>query len=303
MKKISKKLGAALIAVFMAASTLTGCYLNEQVGASEVGIQLKDGAISSVVSAGRYSGGMWEDLKIIDISAHTNEWEDSDVWTKDKQSVRFSVSLTYSRARDRNSIQYMWENFNMEARENTALYNLVVSRVPRIVKQVTTTYTLDEMLGIADSVKNRTTLQAELTDLLTDELANCGITLVDLGINDIGVDEVYASKLKEKATAQIEVELAAEKARQLEEQMRQEEAQTKIDLEIAKRNNLVAEEEAKVYALSPETFELERLRLLKDVIGSSSKIYFVPEGTDLSLYFTGESVASDEKVVQSSMAE
>jgi len=144
--------------------------------------------------------------------------------------------------------------------------------------------TLDEMLGIADSDKSRVTLQNDIESLLSAELDSCGVQLIDFGVNSIGVDPQYQAKMQEKSTAAIEVELAEQKANQLKKQLQQEQAQTEIDLEKARRANLVAEEQAKVYKESEEAYELKRLELLKDMLGDSDKVYFIPEGTDITLF-------------------
>jgi hypothetical protein len=46
---------------------------------------------------------------------------------------------------------------------------------------------------------------------------------------------------------------------------------------------LVNEELAQVFEQSPQFYELERLKLLADVIGDTDKVYFVPEGANLTL--------------------
>lgn len=177
--------------------------------------------------------------------------------------------------------------------------------------------TLDQMLGVenedeqestesevstdtngATQAEGRGLLEQKMTALLAPELAECGIELLDVGINDIGVDDGYADKLKEKAVTKVASELAEQKTKQLVEQVKQEKAQTDVDLEIARRKNAVAEEENKIYKLNPEAFELERLRLLKDVIGNNDKMYFIPEGADINLVlsgtnYTGLPVSSD----------
>lgn len=94
--------------------------------------------------------------------------------------------------------------------------------------------------------------------------------------------------MQEKSTAAIEIELAQQRAQQLEKQLEQERAQTEIDLEKARRNNLVAEENTKVYEESKEAYELKRLELLKDMLGESDKVYFIPEGTDITLFLGNE---------------
>jgi len=246
--------------------------------------------INRVVGSGRYTDlGWYADLTSIDTSSHSLTWEDSDVWTFDKQVVSFSANVTYARKGDEESVRKMWKEYNAAAREDEQLEQLVRSRIPRIVKQVSTQMTLDEMLGIADSEKNRATMQSDIESLLSAELGNCGVELIDFGVNNIGVDPVYQSKMQEKSTAAIEIELAEQKAKQLEKQLEQEQAQTNIDLEIARRANLVAEENAKVFEESAEAYELKRLELLKGVLGESDKVYFIPEGTDITLFLGNES--------------
>ena len=272
----------------------TGCYFQRSIGTNEVGLQMDDGVtVDRVVGSGRYTNlGWYAGLTSIDTSSHSLTWEDSDVWTSDKQVVSFSASVTYARKSDEESVRKMWKEYNAAARKDEQLDQLVQSRIPRIVKQVSTQMTLDEMLGIADSDKNRTTMQSDIEGLLSAELDNCGVELIDFGVNNIGVDPVYQSKMQEKSTAAIEIELAEQKARQLEKQLEQEQAQTKIDLEIARRANLVAEENAKVYKESAEAYELKRLELLKDMLGESDKVYFIPEGTDITLFLGNEASGS-----------
>lgn len=185
----------------------------------------------------------------------------------------------------------MWREYNAAAKKDKELEDLVLSRIPRVVKQVSTTMTLDEMLGIADSEKNRATMQAEMETLLAAELETCGVVLIDFGVSDIGVDPVYQEKLQEKSTAAIEIELAQQRKEQLETQLEQEKAQTEIDLEKARRANLVAEEEAKVYQESKEAYELKRLELMNKMLKETDKVYFIPEGSDITLFFGTEKPA------------
>lgn len=306
MKRNSKIISLFFI-LLMFCMMLSGCYLHSRIESNEVGLKMDDGVtINEVVGSGRYTNWGWfSDLKVMDVSAKTIIWEDPDLWTADKQPVKFKISVTYARKRDKESVIKMWEMYNAEAKDDDALSLLVQSRIPRVAKAVTTSMTLDEMLGIGSSDgtkpnEGRSALQQKMTDLLLPELEECYIDLLDVGVNDIGVDDEYASKLKEKAVTQVASELAEQKTKQLEEQVKQEQAQTAVDLEIAKRKNLVAEEENKIYRLNQEAFELERLRLLKDVIGDNDKIYFIPEGADINLIlsggnYTGVPMSSDSK--------
>lgn len=273
---------------------LSGCYWQKQVEGNQVGLRMNDGvsinAVDGVVGPGRYSSGLawYAEMEVLDVSAKTAQWEDPDLWTKDKQPLYFKVGVTYRRKSDNESVRMMWANYNTEARDDAALEQQVRNRVPRVAKAVTVQFTLDEMLGITGGeAAGRGVITQKMSELLAPELAEFGVELLDVGVNDIGVDPDYAAKLKEKAQAQINTELAAQKSLQLAEQVKQETAQTAVDLEIARRNNLVAQEQNKVYVDSPQAFELKRLELLQNVIGDSDKIYFVPEGADLTLLLGG----------------
>lgn len=281
-----KKRLMLFVMLVLCTTLFCSCYYKSEIGSNEVGIQMHDGvSISSVVGSGRYTDmGFWADIISIDTSSKTLTWTDNDVWTSDKQSVTFGASVTYARKTDEESVRTMWKEYNTAARRDADLETLVLSRIPRVVKQVSTTMTLDEMLGIADSDKSRVTLQNDIESLLSAELDSCGVQLIDFGVNSIGVDPQYQAKMQEKSTAAIEVELAEQKANQLKKQLQQEQAQTEIDLEKARRANLVAEEQAKVYKESEEAYELKRLELLKDMLGDSDKVYFIPEGTDITLF-------------------
>lgn len=276
-----------ILLIVVALFSTTGCYYNKKIGSNEVGLKMDDGVtISEVVGSGRYTNlGWYAGITPIDTSSKTAIWEDNDVWTSDKQVVGFTASITYARNSDEESVRRMWKEYNAAANDNEELSKLISSRIPRIVKQVSTQMTLDEMLGIADSDKNRTTMQLEIEKLLSAELDSCGVKLIDFGVNNISVDPEYQAKMQEKSTAAIEIELAQQRAEQLNKQLDQEKAQTEIDLEKARRQNLVAEENAKVYEVSEEAYELEKLRIMKEMLKETDKVYFIPEGSDISMFF------------------
>ena len=289
-KRRVRCVGLSLLVV-MFVVLFSGCYINEKIEASTVGVRLNRGAIEQVVGPGIYSGGIFKDIKKVNISALTSLWSDPDTWTSDKQSVNFSVSVTYARKADDDSVKGMWSKYNAQASNNEELEKLVLTRIPRVVKQVSTGMSLDQMLGIADNdttAAGREVLQQRMFDLLKAELDECYIELLDIGVNDIGVDPTYAEALKNKARATVELELAQAKAKQLAEQVNQERAQTDVDLEIARRENLVKAEQNKVYVESSEAYALRKLELLKDILGDKDKIYFIPQGADLTLYLAGE---------------
>jgi glycine cleavage system regulatory protein len=269
-----------VLLLVLCAPLMTGCYINSQVEAHQVGVKMDDGvSITAIVGPGRYTKWTYfAELKRVDVSAKTVTWDDPDLVTKDKQPIGFSVSVTYARSRESVDIEDMWTKYYAEATNDDALASLVLARVPRVAKAITTQYTLDEMLA------DRNQIQSQLEELLATELSEANVLLLDVGINNIAPSVTYLSALEEKAAAQIAVEVARERTLELEEKLNQEKAQTEIELELARRQNQVNAEMAQSYRASPEVYELERLRLLAGIIGENDKIVIVPEGSDLNLF-------------------
>lgn len=283
---MKKRIALALVLLCMP-FVLCSCYFNKTVESSEVGIKMSDGVkISEVVGAGRYTDlGWYAEMKTMDTSAKQVSLVINDVSTSDKQTVSIEILAEVSRKSDEESVKTIWVNYNAAAKKDEQLIKLVQDLLRSPVNKVSTTMTVDEMLGVDEtSDKTRATMEADIAAILRPVLEARGISLNTLNVMNIGVDPQYQAKLQEKSTAAIEIELAEQKAKQLEKQLEQEKAQTEIDLEKARRANLVAEEEAKVFEESAEAYELKRLELMKDMLDESDKIYFIPEGADITLF-------------------
>ena len=165
----------------------------------------------------------------------------------------------------------------------------VNNRIPAVAKNVTTRYTLDQLLGTGSSeAGGRSVVQSDLFELLAPELHEFGVDLLDIRVSNFAPDQAYLDLLKEKAQVGLRQEIAQQRTLQLNEELKQEEAQTQIELERARRQNEVNQELSRVYDTSDRYFELERLRLLQDVIGDSDKMYFIPQGADLTLILSGQ---------------
>lgn len=262
------------------------CYYNAEIESNEVGIKMDDGvSVSEVVGAGRYTNLDWyADIVSMDVSTKKIVLLIEDVSTSDKQTVAVEVLAEVARKSDEASVRNLWKNYNAVAKKDEQLTALVQDLLRSPVNKVSTQMTVDEMLGVAESDKTRATMENDIFTLLSPLLETRGIALNAFQVMNISVDPQYQAKLQEKSTAAIEIELAEQKAKQLEKQLEQEQAQTEIDLEKARRANLVAEEQAKVYGESKEAYELKRLELMKDMLSESDKVYFIPEGADITLF-------------------
>jgi len=276
-----KKLFLVLVLVV----ALSGCYFWKEVESNEVGVVLNNGVtISDVVGSGRYNNSGWyAGLVVIDVSNITIDWSDISLVTKDKQPISLDLKLTFSRSREDACVRKMYNDFRKESRNAEDLIVLVQSRIPSPAKAMTTKYTLDDMLGIGEnSETNRLVVEQFLADALSKEFAEICVVLQNVSIADIGVDQAYLDALSAKAQAQIAVELAKAKTGQLEEQLKQEKAQTEIDLEIARRQNEVNETLAQAFEQSPEFFELEKLKVLANLLDENDLVIYVPEGSDIA---------------------
>jgi regulator of protease activity HflC (stomatin/prohibitin superfamily) len=255
------------------------------VETNERGLDMQDGVtITKVVGAGRYGPdmGFYAEMPVIDCGIKSLEWtpEQDELVTKDKQPIGITISVSYARDCEAEKLVKMYSEYRPEA---TA--QLVLKRLPRVAKESTPEFTLDQALGIAEGESSgRGVITRFVGELLTAELAEFYVMLVDVGINNIDPSDSYLALLQQKADAQVAVEVAVEQTKLAQQELLREEKQTLVEVELARRDNLINEELAQVFESSPEYMELERLRLLADVIGPTDKLYFVPEGTDITLF-------------------
>lgn len=279
MKK-AKRIILLAVMVVVAMSSLTGCYFWEPVESHQFAVIMKDGvAISEVKGPGRYTdNGYRARIEIIDGQAKQFSWKGEKLLTSDKQPVNVEVNVEYARTME--SVSMMWTQYNAAAQSDEALQSLVAARVARVSKGVTNELTLEAVLG-------RNEFRTKAWDKLTAELEEIGVKLLDVGVSDVTAEESYMKVLSEKAEAVIRADLAKEETRTKGEELLQEEAQTKIDVEKAKRANLVAEEEAKVFSTSKEMFELEMARIYAEALQNGNTIY-LPSDTVLNLFGNGK---------------
>jgi len=288
-----RRLVLALVMLLVAALLLGGCSINKATEEYQVGLRLKGGTeIVQIYQAGRHTlWGLYDEIKNVSVSAITVQWSDPDLVTKDKQPVGLSLQVTF--ARDKDEIETMWREYNSETISDEALMNQVLGRIPRVAKAVTTQYTLNEMLGIEEdgstSVIGRYEVQSKMEDLLEGELREIYCVMLDIGINNIAPDEGYLNQLKEKAKAQIGVEVAEAQKTLADTQILTEQANTTIQLEIAKRERLVAQERAKVYETNPGWLKLQIWEAAKGVFAGDN-VWFIDPNADLTLLFSGENV-------------
>lgn len=277
MKKI-----ALLMVLVLLSMVLSGCY-NKTIDSSSSGVKTSSGKVEEVVDAGWYfSMHPMAGLNVIDHSAKTFSWYDPDLVTRDKQPIGIAMSVTVQRSTNSEDVTQMWNTYRAEATNDSALEQQVLGRVPGVAKAITTKYTLDEMLGVVEgaeaSGRQRTT--EDINTMLTVELAEIYVKVLDVRITNIEVDPAYLDLLKQKAQAAVSQELAQETTSLRQQELLQEEAVTQIELEKARRARLVEEEKANVYKNSPELLEIEKMRIWANAVGQGS-VYFIPSDANL----------------------
>lgn len=288
-----KRYGTLSLLALAGTMVLSGCYFNTEVESSEVGLRMGDGTtVDEIVGSGRYTDmGPWANLQRIDVSSQRISYTDPALVTRDSQPIGISLEVVYARKRDADSIQHMWDNYREQARDNESLEEMVRGRIPASAKEVTARYTLQQLLGTGDVEDGgRSAVALEMHELLAPRLDEFGVELLDVGITNLDPDSSYLTLLQEKANVMLERDIATERTEQLREKLVQEQAQTDIELEEASRERRVREEQAQVYIDSPEMLELERLERLADILGDQHVVYFLPDGTDLTLFFSENGV-------------
>jgi len=303
MKRLTSIVLLTLIAFLSA-----GCVWGARVPEGTKAICLEKGTTASrVLGPGRYfpadCPGQFSRLAHINVAEISAVFTDLDLVTYDKQPIGIEIHMSFRRWSDDESLMTMYRTFTTIAVNDDALTNEVLGRSAHHIKDQVTPNSLDEMIGTDEAqAVGRTLIASNIKDALAPVLAEIGVEITFVGIKNITVDQAYLDGLKAKSQAQIgreieaenaaterqranlAVDLAAAKTLEIQAQLETEKANTDISLEIARREKLVAKEQNEVWRLSPEAFELERIRLMMESLDETDKIYFVPEGQNISIY-------------------
>lgn len=273
----------------------TGCYWNDDIATNQVGVQLDRNEIVRVVGPGVYSEVLCTfcELKAMDIDTLTFPVEDPEVLTKDNQAVSVKVTVQARRKSDNDSVENIFTRWSTLV-NNDALITTISATAREGMKNGTRNFTLPELLndrnGLAEAIREQLELDAE----------KYSVEIINVTIENIGPSESYMAILSE--TANLNAQTDQEKRRQdlinqkaqnsvLEQQQRvkvaesqvlAERAETEVQVEIARRQGEVIAAANEVYSLNPQAYELERLRLLKFVLGEKNVIY-LPSDVVLTL--------------------
>jgi len=289
------------VLLFAMASMLSGCYWLEEIETSEVGAKMNAGRIYDCVPSGQYSESGWfEDLKHISKGTMTFSVEDPEVATQDNQLVGIKITIQARRALegakgiDCDSIKNLLQNWPALT-EDQAFVDTVSATAREGIKNGTRGFTLAKLLD------DRNGLSQAITKHIEEDALKYSGQIVNVTIENIALNADYARTLQEKAlfTAQTEKELKRQELvvqeaqtntleqQQLtlvtQERLKREQAQTAVDVEIATREGKKIAASNQIYLDNERAYELEKLRLFANILGDKSAMWFIPQGTDLTL--------------------
>lgn len=282
-----------LLVVVLAMFLLSGCYINDEVATNQVAVRLEKNKISDVVGPGVYSDwGLWSDLKELNVDTLTFVVEDPEVLTKDNQAVGEKITIQARRNGDDDSVKNIFTNWSTYV-DDEVLKNTISSTALEGMKNGTRDFTLTELLddrnGLADAISAS----------LEDDAKKYSVSIINVTISNIAPSTSYMEILSQTANIKAQTDqeirkrdlinqkasndiLAQEqRVKVAQSQVLAEQAETAVQVEIASRAGEVIKASNQVYVDNPQAFELERLRLLKELFNDKT-VYFIPEGTDLT---------------------
>jgi|WetSurSiteA1Bulk_404760.scaffolds.fasta_scaffold00361_8 hypothetical protein len=291
-----------LFALLVVGLLLSGCYINEEVDANEIGVKMNAGRIEACVGPGVHTAWGWfDDLKQISSATVKVNVGDPEVATQDNQLVGVEITIQARRMTDCDSARNILTNWNALV-DDQALVDTIDATAREGIKVGTRSFTLTQLLD------DRNSLAQKIEESLVGDANLYSVMIVNVIVNNIAIDPSYAEQLKEKAllTAQIETELRRQdlikqtasnnileqerRTAVLQEQVKAEQAQTNVQMEIANRAGKMIAAENQVYITNSYAFDLEKLRLMKEILGDKSTFYFIPEGTDITMLWNPSSV-------------
>jgi len=287
-----------LLMIVMIALSASGCYLWKGVQTDEVGAKLIKNQIVECVGAGVYSAPLrwFGKLKKVSVATLTFEVEDPEVATADNQLVGVKITIQARRLGDCESTTAFLTNWTRLLNDDI-LIQTIDATAREGIKNGTRGFTLMQLLDDRNGLANAISTQ------LKEDAGKYATDIVNVTIENISIAPEYAQVLQETAklladekfqeqrqdliAQQAETDLFEKQQAQLvlAEQLLVEQAQTKVDVEIAEREGKKTLARQEVYLMNEKAFELEKLRLLADILGDNV-IYFMDEGTDLTLFMS-----------------
>lgn len=275
---------------------VSACYWNDEIQPHEVGAQLEENAIKNCVGPGVYTDTGWfADLSKYSVATLTFEVSDPEVATSDNQLVGIVITIQARRNSDCDSVKAFLSNWAHLIDDNN-LISTIDATAKEGLKNGARQFTLSQLLDDRDG------LALAITEQLKEDALKYNTDIINVTIENVVIAPEYADVLQK--TAQLKAEEDFQRRRQslieqqaktdlferqqaqlvLTEQLKVEQAQTEVEIEIARREGEKILVSYQVYLDNPAAYNLEMMLRLKDVFGAGT-VYFIPEGTDLTTFF------------------
>lgn len=278
---------------------LSACEFQRNVNPDQVGIFTSRNKIERCVGAGVYTRwGYFQEVDVVNRNTLTMEVSDPEVATSNNQLVGATITIQFRRMSDCDSITGLLTNWSALRNDDT-LRETVDANAREAIKNGVRKFTLTGLLN------DRNGLSSAIKEQLSEDTGKYFVEVVNVTIENIALDPDYADTLKRTAQLTAEQEYAERRqdviAQQAEtdkfeqEQREQvlglqllaEQAQTEVDVEIARREGEKVKAANQVYVTNEYAYELRRLELLANILGPKSTMWFVDPNTNLTLLLNG----------------
>lgn len=302
---MKKKLTIVLLALAVMVLT-SGCYFWKSVRTNQVGARVVKNEITECVGSGVYTNvRLFRKLYTYDVATLTFEVEDPEVATQDNQLVGVKITIQARRKADCESNKAFHTNWNHLLNDNT-LIQTIDANAREAIKNGTRGFTLMDLLDDRNGMADAILVQ------LTEDVGKYNVQIVNVTIENVSIAPEYAQVLQDTAKLiadekyqkqreslieqQASTDLFEKEQQQLvlAEQLKVEEAQTLVEVEIAERAGEKIQAQQAIYLTNDKAYTLELVSRLGNVFGEGA-FWFVPEGTDLTLLLS--ELAGEETVI------
>lgn len=297
MKRIKVWIFAILIAILS-----TGCYLNDEVGTNQVGVQLDKNKIQSVVGAGVYTDlGFFADLKEMNVDTLTFSVEDPEVLTKDNQAVSVKITIQARRKSDEESVKNIFTKWSALI-DDANLINTISATAREGMKVGTRKFTLPQLLDERSDDGQGLGLAGEIRTAIEEDAAKYSVELINVTVENIGASAEYMTILSETANLNAQIDKAKREQELINQtalnqvlqqekrvevanaQLLAEQAETNVQVEVATREGKIIAASNQVYLDNEAAWELEKLRLMQKMFNDKT-VFFLQEGVDPTIFF------------------
>lgn len=301
---MKKKLVLILLLLVMVSSS--GCYFFRSVKTNQVGAKVVKNEIVQCVGPGVYTNpALFRKLYSYSVATLTFEVEDPEVATKDNQLVGVKITIQAKRKGDCESNKAFHTNWSALLKDET-LISTIDANAREGIKNGTRQFTLMELLddrnGLANAIINMLQLD---TDKYHTEIVNVTVENISIAPEYADVlqqtaklkaEEDYQERRQSLIEQQAATDLFEREQQQLvlAEQLKVEQAQTLVDVEIASREGKKTQAAQEIYLVNEKAYTLELIRRLAEVFGEGTT-WFLPQDTDLTLLLSG--LTGEEQII------